>query len=291
MLGEQAARNEGLATFRWWFLPGWLGLDAPCVALTWTWAVSRATHERLAVRPAVALFLVVWAIYLADRLLDVVRCRDWAKATGRLRFGSRWRRSFCVGIGCCIAGLLGVLWAGLPEEVLRRGAVVAAGVCLHYLVFVVPVVFRVNVPGKELGVGVFFALGAYACLGATSSTLPYLAAIALVVALNCLVIAARDAESDRANDPRAASRWWPTMYRDLRWLGGVLTVSAGIGSWLARDASFYLSIAVASGALTALHSHAHRLNGDAVRALADFALLAPLPIMGLAEIVRALAGG
>jgi hypothetical protein len=233
------------------------------------------------VRPAAALFLVVWFIYLSDRLVDVARCQDWTKATGRLRFGRTCRPLFLACLGFCIAGILAVLWAGLPAEVIRRAGVVALGVSLHFLVFVIPVFLRVKLPGKEFGVGLFFALGAYACLDVTIHTLPFLGSIALVVAFNCLVIAARDADSDRANDPGGASRWWRTMNRDLLWLGVALTLTAALSSILTPDTAFYLSLAAAFAALTALHRGARRLSGDAVRALADFALFTPIPIMGV----------
>src|SRR5215470_10883417 len=105
MLGESAVAEPRTAPFRWWFLPSWLGLDAPCVVSTWTWAASRASDTHLPVRGVIAMFLVVWFIYLTDRLVDVARCRDWTKATGRLRFGRDFRRLFLIGIGFCIASI------------------------------------------------------------------------------------------------------------------------------------------------------------------------------------------
>lgn len=262
--------------FRWWFLPSWLGLDAPCVVLTWTWATSKAANTPLPIRPAAALFLVVWSIYLSDRLLDVARCRDWTRATGRLRFGRDWRALFWTCLGGCLAGILALLVAGLPADVLWRAAAVALGVGLHFLVFVF---LRGKLPGKELGVGLFFGLGAYACLGGTLPMLPLFASIALVVAYNCLVIAARDADSDRANDSGNASQWWPTMNRDLMWIGVTLTLAAAFAAVLSHESAFYASVAAAFALLTLLHRYAKRLSGDAVRALADFALFAPIPIL------------
>jgi len=268
-------------SFRWWFLPSWLGLDAPCVVLTWTWAIGRASHVALAIRTAAALFLVVWSIYLSDRLIDVARCRDWTQATGRLRFGRDWRKLFWACLGCCIAGLLAILCAGLPPAVIWRAVAVALGVSLHVLAFVVPLLLRQKLPGKEFGVGLFFALGAFACLGATASMLPLFVSVALVVAFNCLVIAARDAESDQANDPGGASQWWQTMHRDLPWIGIAGTLTAVVMASVFHETAFYASVAAAFAALTLLHRCAHRLSGDALRALADFALFTPIPIIGL----------
>ncbi len=174
-----------------------------------------------------------------------------------------------------------MFWIGLPAEVLWRAAAVAVGVSLHCLAFVTPVLLRAKLPGKEFGVGLFFALGAYACLGAEPQTLPLFGSIAVVVAFNCLVIAARDADSDQANDPGGASGWWRTMNRDLLWLGAALTLTAAACSILTQETAFYLSLAAAFAAQTALHCGGRRLNGDAVRALADFGLFTPIPIVGL----------
>jgi hypothetical protein len=278
---EPAMTEHVPEPFRWWFLPSWLGLDAPCVVLTWTWAISQSSDAALPIRPAAALFLVVWSIYLIDRLIDVARCRDWTHATGRLRFGRDWHRLFWACLSFCITSILAILWAGLPVEILGRAAAVGFGVGLHFLAFVIPVFLREKLLGKEFGVGLFFALGAFACLGATRQTLPLFGSIALVVAFNCLVIAARDASSDRANDPGGASRWWQTMNRDLLWIGVALTLTAIFAANLARPAAFYWSAAAAFAALTVLHRCACRLSGDALRALADFALLTPIPVVGV----------
>jgi hypothetical protein len=268
------------APFRWWFLPSWLGLDAPCVVLIWTWAASRASHVPLQALPATAMFLVVWTIYLGDRLIDVARCRDWSEATGRLRFGRDWRLLFIACLVMCLVGVATVLTIGLPPAVIVRAGLVAVGVGLHFLLFVVPSFRRTKFPGKEFGVGLFFALGAAACLGVTHILLPLFVSIAAVVAFNCLVIAARDAASDRANDPGGASRWWPTIQRDLVWIGVVLMLAAIVAAALWRQPAFFGSAAAALTLLTLLHLVAGRLSGDAVRALADYALLTPVPFIG-----------
>jgi hypothetical protein len=267
--------------FRWWFLPSWLGLDAPCVVSTWTWATSRALDVPMSFRPAAAMFLVVWSIYLSDRLVDVARCTDWSRATGRLHFGRRHRSAFAACLGVSIVGLAALAAIGLPTDVLRRGIYVALALAIHALAFVTPVVFREKLPGKEFGVGLFFALGTYACLGYAPGMGPLLVWIGVVVAFNCLVIAARDADCDRTNDPGGASLWWRTMKRDLFRVGVVLTFAAGVSGVVAGQAGFHVAVAAALLGLTILHRRSDRLSGDAVRALADFAILTPLPEMGV----------
>src|ERR1700678_1565990 len=102
MAGEPGLCCEQTAPFRWWFLPSWLGLDAPSVVLTWTWAIGRNSETVLSFRPAAPLVFVGWAIYLLDRLIDVARCNAWRQATGRMRFGRRCRPLFLTCFGLCI---------------------------------------------------------------------------------------------------------------------------------------------------------------------------------------------
>ena len=139
MAGETGPRGE---TFRWWFLPSWLGLDAPCVVLTWTWAIGRNFEIAPSFRPAAAMFLFVWSIYLLDRMIDVARCSDWQRATGRLHFGRRHRSLFLACLSFCAIGLVVLLSIGLPADLIRRATYVALGLTAHFLAFIVPVFRR-----------------------------------------------------------------------------------------------------------------------------------------------------
>lgn len=290
MPSEQAVVTGRTDRFYWWFTPSWMGLDAPCVVSTWTWATSRAMNVTFPVRAVAAMFLVVWFIYLLDRCIDVASCQDWTQATGRLRFGRDYRPLFFACLSFCLLGILGVLWVGLPRPVIERALLVGCGVGLHFLAFIQPILLGKKLPGKEFGVGLFFALGAFACLGVTTRSWPLLASIAGLVAYNCLVIAARDAEYDQTNDPGGASHWWPTMNRDLFYVGIVCAIAATLGAVLTHDTTFYISVATAFAAQTVLHLYAHRLSGDAVRALADYGLLTPIPIMAGIPCASALLG-
>ncbi len=286
MAGAADHSCERAETFRWWYLPSWLGLDAPCVVTTWTWAINQNADADMAFRPAAAMFLVVWSIYLLDRLIDVARCSDWQQATGRLRFGRRYRWLFVACLSLCIFGIIALLIAGLPADVIWRAACVALGLAIHFLVFVVPVFVRDKLPGKEFGVGLFFALGAYACLGYSPGMLPLFISIGVLVAFNCLVIAAKDAEYDRANDPGGASQWWRSIRRDLTWSGLGMIILFGLTAIVALESTFYISVAAAFIGLTALHHYSPGLNGDTVRALADFALFTSI-LAGAMPIVFA----
>lgn len=64
---EQARFGRLTAPLRYWHLAS---LDAPTVAVVWGWAFAWVAHVRMAVWPLALLGLVVWAVYIGDRLLD-----------------------------------------------------------------------------------------------------------------------------------------------------------------------------------------------------------------------------
>jgi hypothetical protein len=47
-----------------------LSLDAPTVAVLWTWFIASANHVRLPLASALAMAITVWMLYAADRLMD-----------------------------------------------------------------------------------------------------------------------------------------------------------------------------------------------------------------------------
>src|SRR3954447_6089680 len=55
---------------RWWLAPSLLNLDAPVVAVAWQHLIAVSVPVRLEPATRAALGFAVWAIYLADRLLD-----------------------------------------------------------------------------------------------------------------------------------------------------------------------------------------------------------------------------
>ena len=79
-----------------------LSLDAPTVAVIWTWFVARAEHVRLPWATPAAMGIAVWMLYAGDRLLDA-RVLDGVRTawTGerleaRHLFHYRHRRGFLV---------------------------------------------------------------------------------------------------------------------------------------------------------------------------------------------------
>ena len=73
------------------------------------------------------------------------------------------------------------------------------------------------------------------------------------------------------------------MKRDLLWGGAGMTIAFGLGAILAKETTLYISVATAFLCLTALHRYSKRFSGDAVRAVADFALFTPVLVLGVSR--------
>lgn len=89
-----ASTPLSIRALRLWHL---LSLDAPTVATLWTWFVARTIHLRLPAVSLLAMFLAVWMLYAADRLLDATTSSP-SNLEARHRFHRRYSPPFLTGI-------------------------------------------------------------------------------------------------------------------------------------------------------------------------------------------------
>ena len=245
------------------------------MALAWTWAAGRSIGQELPGRIALGFFLFVWSIYLADRLIDVARCPDWTAVPERLRFGRRHAVWFRLALGLSLAGTAVLAWV-LPGEIMRRVLLAAPGVLLYFALFVAPIAGRPKLPGKEFAIGVFCTIPVWVAFGWHDQFLEILPPYALLISLNCLVIASRERELDGKIDPGAASAWWRALHRDLPVAGtGLILVSLILAGVHPASAVFLAGVALGALAMVILHLRGARLSAGRVRALADLWLLLP----------------
>lgn len=144
----------------WLKLPSLVGLDAALVAMVWQRAMAARLELAIAPSTTVVLGLVVWGIYLVDRVGDGM---GGSAATERHAFAGRHRhvlRLLAAGCGIGAVALLG----RVPVDLQLGGAALAL-VVLGYLLVVHGVV-RGGGPGrsgvagaKEAVVGLCFGLG------------------------------------------------------------------------------------------------------------------------------------
>jgi hypothetical protein len=240
-----------------------LSIDAPIVALLWQILFARCFHASIHPVATLLLVLAVWLIYAADRLLDA---RAKTPPLPRHEF---YRRHWMVVTPVWIA-VLGVAgWLAmtrLPLAIFERGLALAAAVGIYF--------FAVHRLGwtwpKELAVGVLFALGT--SLAAWSQVRSAVDAATIVLFsclcwINCVAI-----EKWEQRDPSQ----WPIG-------AAALCVAAATVPLICAHRPV-LSGAEAFSALGffLLDRRRDRFSRDALRVLADVALLTPLLFLPIA---------
>lgn len=262
-----------------------LSLDAPTVAVVWAWAFAWTVHIELPVWPLAVLALVVWSIYVFDRLLDA---RD-GQHDLRERHYFHWRYRFVLAPLAAIAGLVAawLVRSRMPALALPQDSAVA----LATLAYFSGVHARRKLPrplarlfaavgSRECMVGALFAAGcvlpAWSVRPAGSSLLEWLAVpVGYFAALAWLNV-------------RAISSWEsPSTERD--WIGpaalglAVLGLAAaGLLSGLAGSpdtprAAALLAMGAGSALLLGvLHRRRDRIGPVTLRAAVDLVLLTPL---------------
>ncbi|MDP9038141.1 MAG: hypothetical protein M3O02_02565 [Acidobacteriota bacterium] len=265
-----------------------LSLDAPTVAAVWTWFLARTAHVPLPAGSIAGMFVAVWILYAADRLLDA-RLLDarLLNARGsshpeplelRHHFHHRHRTRFVAGIA--VAGVaLSALIPRLAPAALRLYLVEGAALVAWFLILHATAVAR-RLP-KEFVVGIFFATAVFIPTVARRPDLrlvllPGVALLAAIATLNCLFIHAWE------HTPRAPAN--PVTSFSARHICtlSIITAAAALAVAAASGPALWPVPAACAGAVTALlvlHRVRGRLARTTLRAAADVALLAPLLLL------------
>jgi len=241
---------------RFWLWPNLLSLDAPVVAVLWQVFFARCFQMPIDALAAFLLLLTVWLIYTADRTLDA--WKGECQSPRHEFYRRHWRSLLPAWVA--ILGLTGWLATErLAPSLFQRGAILLAAVAVYFLLIHIG---RRHWP-KEAAVGVLFALGASLVAWGNVKTPVDVATILLFSGLcwmNCVAI--QKWEGERPDwSPRAAAIWLACAagvllcaHRPV--LGGAEMASACAFVWLGWVR--------------------RRLSTDAVRVLADVALLSPV---------------
>src|ERR1700732_3396400 len=114
-----------------WLWPNLLSLDAPLVAVVWQALIARSFGIQLRPAASVILFLTVWAIYLADRLLDT-RKPPAAAESLRHQFYRRYRTPALTLLAAVLIAdvILTLIW--LRPAVFHNGLYAFGGVSLYF---------------------------------------------------------------------------------------------------------------------------------------------------------------
>jgi hypothetical protein len=227
------------------------------------------------------MFLAVWMLYAADRLLDARQLfadpLHTANLEARHLFHHRHATAFLSAI--LVASLiLATLMHSLPPEALSLYAILGSLVFAWFLLIHARADTHHRLP-KELAVGIAFPAAIFIPTVARQpdlrlTLLPYALLFAAVCSLNCLSIYAWE-------HPASSEAHWTTRHaaRHLTTLATTTTL-AGLALTIITRQPLAAAATLSAATLLALHRSHRHLAPLTARAAADLALLTPLLFLG-----------
>jgi hypothetical protein len=263
-----------------------LSLDAPTVAALWTWFIASANHLHLPAISIVAMFLAVWMLYAADRLLDArfIGASSRGDLEARHYFHHRHRRAFLTGI--LVASItLAILLPRLEPRAIHL-YLILGGLLFGYFVLIHATSSAHRLP-KEIAVGIFFAAAIFIPTVARRpdlrfSLFPLAVLFATTCSLNCLFIYTWEHGPLTSSDHQAHAATRLALHK-LPLLTTTLIFLSATFSLLDRHASWSIPCAVTASTilLFLLHHRRHHTARLTLRSLADLALITPLLLLPL----------
>ncbi len=242
-----------------------LSLDAPTVAVVWTAFFARASHLAIPAPELLALFLAVWLLYVADRLLDArLIPNTHPTLQPRHLFHQTHRQAFLTAAILTATALI-FLTLHLPPRDFHLDLLLAAALLLWFsLIHGLAPAHRLP---KELAVGLFFAaatlIPTLTHRPATSSLLALSILFAALCALNGLYISLWE------------SHQLPATSRRFNIVTGIVTAASLTLAVVTRSPAA-LAICLAAAILLTLDRARPALHPTTLRAAADLALLTPI---------------
>ena len=250
-----------------------LSLDAPTVAAIWTIFVAHSVHLHLPWTAPVSMFVAVWMLYAADRLLDArISPRD--ELEPRHHFHHKHRVAFLTSIVIATIVLFCLLPLLLPAA-LRICALLAIPLVTYMFLIHVGAPGSVRLP-KELAVGLFFPAAVFIPTVARVPTLrlallPEALLFAAVCTLNCLYVYAWE------HKPPYSQAHWTSKFamKRLPWITGIAAM-ASLTLFALRHSPVSGAACISALLLAVLHLSRNRISQTHLRAAADCALLTPV---------------
>jgi hypothetical protein len=260
-----------------------LSLDAPTVAALWTWFIASANHLRLPKVSIPAMFLAVWVLYVADRLLDARLLSkhplEAESLEARHHFHHRHRGFFFIGLLLASTALASLL-PHLSSQAIHL-YLILGGLVLAYFILIHATESAHRLP-KEFAVGICFAAAIFIPTVAQQPDLrlrllPLALLFASLCSLNCLFIFAWEHDYKQTNahpTTRAAMHYLPQL--------SAVTTVIGLGLCLLdRRAPWSIAAACTLSLflLLLLHNYRRHIPAITLRAAADLSLTTPLLLL------------
>lgn len=268
-----------------WLLPNLLSLDAPIVAIVWAWMFAQTWRVQW-VNANVYYLLggIVWIIYVLDRFLDNQTSNGArAKISSRHAFHAQHWTSLkpvvFIILGFCLAMViqlpLGIFWHAIPVLIL---------VSIYFFLALLSggqnsetSLFKNMIAGLTFSFGV--ALGIHFFRPSTHWLELIINTQMWVFAILCMCnITAIDVwEASRSSVEKELKGYYEISLT----IPLLLLVAFSLFQGLTGDdyaKPFYFSIIIAAGLLQIINKNRRLFSLDALRGLADLALIAPAPV-------------
>lgn len=253
-------------------IPNILSLDAPVVALAWQELLARQAGSPLRLAGRVVLGLTVWAIYLADRMLDVrnpsVECE-----TARHQFSRRHQKALAALLGLVVVTDFLLSFFALRPAVFLNGLLPFGSVALYLSVLHF---HRLTVP-KELIIAALFTMGTFLIVW-TGSSIPVAQLAGPAVSffslclLNLLLIELWESKElqSRADQSDQGAAAWLNRYWFV-WAGCLILICI-----VHAGSPWYRAVGISAAGMALIYGVGSRLSIEIRRTLVDAVLLSPL---------------
>jgi hypothetical protein len=236
-----------------------LSLDAPLIAIVWQDFLMRCYPTLLSAPARWVLGLTVWAIYLADRLLDI-RHPAPENETARHRFSRRHRTTLTVLLAAALTADVLTALIGLRPDVFSNGLLMLSSVVLYLSFFVL---WRIGVePWKHPSAAILFTMGVF--LVAWTRTANPFHLLGKPAAVFCALCLGNLVLMENWEHGRTKPRIWLWMT--------ILMVVCGVTG----DSRWYGAVLVSACGLVILDLFSARIRHEIRHFLADAMLLTPL---------------
>lgn len=267
-----------------WLWPNLLSLDAPLVAVAWMWIFAK-TWRVTYFPPAlyVLLALIVWCVYVADRLLDgrIRALAEGDELPTRHRVHARLRRPLVAGLAVAVVASISLL-ALLPVGLWAHGGFVAVLVAGYFAMTLAQETelmsyFKNVLAGLAFaygtGVGVHFYRPSSNLLAFLLS--PEVIMFAVLCILNITAIDFWE-RARKSSDPEVKKGYETALTLLLIMLGGFALLRAALAD--SYNKPFFVAVLVSAAGLYVINRSRTHFSLDAQRVLADVAMLLPLPL-------------
>lgn len=282
----------------WWLWPGLLSLDAPLVAVAWLYMFASAWQVNYLPWPAYAtLGVSVWVVYVIDRLLDQkLRSPKDPLVGERHRFHHRHRKGFLGGVAIAILILLWLVFFAVPGELLRFYLMPGIVLVVVFFILVMSSPDTREIPFiRNLVAGAAFSFGTsmmahvYVPTQGVESLIISREMIAFGVLCAVNITAIHLWEHSRlSDDPDVKSAMEGLLTMLLTIVGASALVyaylqnpnmfSSDLEGDTYRARPFFYAILITSALFLVINKNRHRFSLEALRTLADLAMIVPLPL-------------